>query len=112
MTSGISTALKGVLQQSQIDKKDILYISIGTTRALWLHSIACRYINAPLDFLNAVIEADPRRLSKVAVLRLSGPYTARCPPFTDFPSQLRHVIEGHVALIDGGLESKALLSKL
>ena len=55
--------------------------------------------------MNAVIEADPRRLAKVAVLRLSGPYTARCPPFIDFPARLRAVMEGHVALIDGGLES-------
>ena len=59
-----------------------------------------------IDFLNAVIEADARRLSKVAVLRLAGPYTARCPPFIDFPPRLRAIIEGHVAIVDGGLEGK------
>lgn len=52
-----------------------------------------------------MIEADPNRLSRVAVLRLAGPYTARCPPFIDFPERLRAVIEGHVAILDGGLES-------
>ncbi|KAH8112959.1 DUF917-domain-containing protein [Phellopilus nigrolimitatus] len=87
VTDGIASALKAVLQQSQIEKDDIVYISIGTTH-----------------FLNAVIEADPRRLLKVAVLRLSGPYTARCPPFSDFPPRLRAIIEGHVAIVDGGLE--------
>lgn len=69
-----------------------------------------KYLTSQSDFLNAVIEADSKRLSKVAVLRLSGPYTARCPPFTDFPSRLRIIIEGHTALIDGGLESKIALS--
>ncbi|KAL5520937.1 hypothetical protein ACEPAF_2940 [Sanghuangporus sanghuang] len=87
VTTGIASALDVVLEDSHIEKSDILYISIGTTH-----------------FLNAVVEADPRRLSKVAVLRLSGPYTARCPPFIDFPARLRAIIEGHVAILDGGLE--------
>ncbi|KAL5478599.1 hypothetical protein ACEPAI_2783 [Sanghuangporus weigelae] len=87
VTTGIASALDIVLEDSQIEKSDILYISIGTTH-----------------FLNAVVEADPRWLSKVAVLRLSGPYTARCPPFIDFPVRLRAIIEGHVAILDGGLE--------
>ncbi|THH04846.1 hypothetical protein EW145_g5222 [Phellinidium pouzarii] len=87
VTSGIASALEVVLHQSQIDKENILYLSIGTTH-----------------FLNAVIEADPCRLSKIAVIRLSGPYTARCPPFIDFPSRLRAIMDGHVAMIDGGLE--------
>ncbi|KAL5514548.1 hypothetical protein ACEPAG_1864 [Sanghuangporus baumii] len=87
VTTGIASALDIVLKDSQIEKSDILYISIGTTH-----------------FLNAVVEADPRRLSKVAVLRLSGPYTTRCPPFIDFPARLRAIIEGHVAILDGGLE--------
>lgn len=32
VTGGIASALDAVLKDSQIDKKDIAYISIGTTR--------------------------------------------------------------------------------
>jgi len=27
-----------------------------------------------------------------------------CPPFLDFPSNLRPIIEGHVAILRGGLQ--------
>ena len=56
--------------------------------------------------MNAVIEANPAKLAKVAVIRLAGPYTKRCLPFIDFPPSLRQTIEGHVAIIDGGLQSE------
>ena len=56
-------------------------------------------------FINAIIEADPMRLSKVAVLRLGAPYTAQCPPFADFPERLRMILDGHYALLDGGIQS-------
>ena len=56
----------------------------------------------------SLIEADSHRLSKVAVMRLGAPYTAQCPPFVDFPVALREIIEGHSAILDGGLESEAI----
>jgi len=87
VTDGIAKALGAVIDTSKVSAKDIAYVSIGTTH-----------------FINAVIEANPNKLAKVAVIRLAGPYTKRCPSFIDFPSSLRKTIEGHVAIIDGGLQ--------
>lgn len=58
VTSGIYTAIINVLAKSQVNRKDVQSVAIGTTH-----------------FVNAVVEADPRRLSKVAVVRLCGPFT-------------------------------------
>jgi N-methylhydantoinase A/oxoprolinase/acetone carboxylase beta subunit len=58
VTSGIHTAIENVLAKSQLDQNKILSVAIGTTH-----------------FVNAVVEADARRLSKVAVVRLCGPFT-------------------------------------
>ena len=60
VTSGIKNAIGGVLNQSQIDRNRVSNVSIGTTH-----------------FINAVIEADSKRLSRVAVVRLCGPYTRK-----------------------------------
>lgn len=58
--------------------------------------------------MNAVLEVDARRLEKVAVLRLCGPYTRQCPPFVDFPPALKALTEGYVGYLDGGFESESL----
>lgn len=58
ITSGIKTVVESVLRKSSIDPKDIISVAIGTTH-----------------FVNAVVEADARRLNKVAVVRLCGPFT-------------------------------------
>lgn len=58
VTSGIHTVIENVLAKSEVDRKDVLSVAIGTTH-----------------FVNAVVEADARRLSKVAVVRLCGPFT-------------------------------------
>ncbi|KUL82687.1 hypothetical protein ZTR_09431 [Talaromyces verruculosus] len=87
VTSGIYTAIINVLAKSQVNRKDVQSVAIGTTH-----------------FVNAVVEADPRRLSKVAVVRLCGPFTRAIPPFTDFPQRLREIMEGPVFYLDGGLE--------
>ena len=60
--------------------------------------------------MNAVLEVDARRLEKVAVLRLCGPYTQQCPPFVDFPVGLKKLTEGYVGYLDGGFESEYFLS--
>ncbi|KZT38595.1 putative Hydantoinase/oxoprolinase [Sistotremastrum suecicum HHB10207 ss-3] len=87
VTDGIAAALGEVLQKSQLDPSSISFISIGTTH-----------------FINAVVEADSRKLAKVAVIRLGAPYTAQCPPFLDWPESLKKIIYGHYALLDGGLQ--------
>ena len=60
VTLGIQTAVKEVLAQSKVDRSKVLNVAIGTTH-----------------FVNAVVENDARRLSRVAVIRLCGPYTRR-----------------------------------
>ena len=89
VSTGIAHAIRAVLDQAAVAPSAIASVSIGTTA-----------------FVNAVLEADARRLARVAVLRLCGPYTRRCPPFVDFPGRLRGLVEGHVGFVDGGFESE------
>ncbi|PNS14372.1 Hydantoin utilization protein A [Sphaceloma murrayae] len=85
-TEGISLALEHVLEVSKIPVKDIDCVVIGTTA-----------------FLNAVVEQDPRRLSKVGIVRLSRSFLREIPPFSDWPEGLAAVCDGYVGHIDGGL---------
>ncbi|PPQ89891.1 hypothetical protein CVT25_004813 [Psilocybe cyanescens] len=89
VTTGIELAVKKILEQSGIDpgSKNILSLTIGTTH-----------------FINAVVQLDSSRLRKVAVIRLAAPYTAECPSFIDFPPDLKNILNGHTAIIDGGLQ--------
>jgi N-methylhydantoinase A/oxoprolinase/acetone carboxylase beta subunit len=87
VTDGIKTAIQDVLEASGVERSRILNVAIGTTH-----------------FVNAVVETDARRLSKVAVLRICGPYTRSIPPFSDFPYALREVVEGPHYYLNGGLE--------
>lgn len=64
VTSGICTAIVDVLAKAQIPAQEVRSVAIGTTH-----------------FVNAVVEADPRRLSRVAVIRLCGPYTRAVFPY-------------------------------
>ena len=80
--------MREILNGAGVPAKSISSLSIGTTA-----------------FINAVLEADGRRLAKVAVIRLCGPYTKQCPPFVDFPPRLRALTEGYVGYVDGGLQS-------
>ncbi|KAG6358264.1 hypothetical protein INS49_014148 [Diaporthe citri] len=87
ITSGIEAAIREVLTASAVDQKKVLSVTIGTTH-----------------FINALVEADTRRLSRVAVIRLCGPFTRQIPPFSDFPSGLRRILDGGAYYLDGGLE--------
>lgn len=62
MTDGIKTAIQQILSQVERSipdvRRGISHVSIGTTH-----------------FVNAVIEGDAGRLSRVAVVRLCGEYT-------------------------------------
>ena len=88
VTDGITTAIEEVLTKSEVDRSQILNVAIGTTH-----------------FVNAVLEVDARRLSRVAVVRLCGQvYTKKLPPFSDYPYALREVVEGPAYYLDGGLE--------
>ncbi|EXJ80596.1 hypothetical protein A1O3_06878 [Capronia epimyces CBS 606.96] len=86
VTDGIETAVRSVLQQSKISVDDVACLIIGTTH-----------------FINAVVENDIRRLSKVAVIRLSRSFTRDVPPFADFPPALKESLHGYYGWVDGGL---------
>ncbi|KDQ60434.1 hypothetical protein JAAARDRAFT_191812 [Jaapia argillacea MUCL 33604] len=86
VTDGIETAVLAVLQQSAIPLDSIACLIVGTTH-----------------FINAVVEHDARRLSKVAVIRLSKSFTREVPPFSDFPMELKEIMNGYCAYVDGGL---------
>ncbi|KAI0360591.1 DUF917-domain-containing protein [Trametes cingulata] len=87
VSTGIEIAVREVLKLAAVPPSQVSSVSIGTTA-----------------FINAVLEADARRLAKVAVIRLCGPYTRQCPPFIDFPKRLRALTEGHIGYVDGGFE--------
>ncbi|KAI5461836.1 hypothetical protein BGZ63DRAFT_509430 [Mariannaea sp. PMI_226] len=87
VTDGIKAAVQSVLVKSNIDRRHIASLAIGTTH-----------------FINAIIERDERHLSKVAVIRLSKSFTREVPPFSDFPPQLRHIMCGYCTQVDGGLQ--------
>ncbi|KAA8650855.1 hypothetical protein EYZ11_004704 [Aspergillus tanneri] len=87
ITSGIEGAIRAVLEASAVDQDRVLSVTIGTTH-----------------FINALVEADARRLDRVAVVRLCGPFTRQIPPFSDFPVGLRSILDGGVYYLDGGLE--------
>jgi DUF917 family protein/N-methylhydantoinase A/oxoprolinase/acetone carboxylase beta subunit len=87
ITSGIEKAIQSILDQSKVDKRSILSVTIGTTH-----------------FINALVEADVRRLDKVAVVRLCGAFTRTIHPFADFPVGLKRVLDGGAYFLDGGLE--------
>ncbi|KAL2752935.1 hypothetical protein ACRALDRAFT_2055338 [Sodiomyces alcalophilus JCM 7366] len=55
-------------------------------------------------FLNAILQRDASRLSRVAVLRLgSHGFLQGALPFADWPAPLRRIIEGHSAVLNGGV---------
>ncbi|KAI1869915.1 uncharacterized protein JN550_005505 [Neoarthrinium moseri] len=87
ITSGIEVAIRAVLTKSGVDQRRMLSVTVGTTH-----------------FINALVEADARRLDRVAVFRLCGPFTRQIPPFSDFPVGLRRILDGGAYYLDGGFE--------
>lgn len=51
------------------------------------------------------MEKDAGKLVRVAVLRLCGPYAREVPPFAGLPDDLRLLVEGFSAYLEGGLQS-------
>ncbi|KAL0577980.1 hypothetical protein V5O48_004018 [Marasmius crinis-equi] len=84
---GIENVITTLLKNAQVDAKTIASVTIGTTH-----------------FINAVIEKDRSRLAPVAVFRLCGPFSHSVPPGVDWPADLRSIICGYCAFLDGGLE--------
>lgn len=53
-----------------------------------------------------MIEKDVRKLARIAVLRLAGPYGREVPPYAGLPNGLRQIVEGFSATLPGGIESE------
>ena len=85
VTSGIVTALRGLVPASGNGAAGIQAVMIGTTH-----------------FTNAVVEA--KRLVPTAAVRLGLPATRALPPLVAWPQRLREAIGGHVYMCHGGHE--------
>lgn len=88
-SDGINAAITHMFTSTSpaIDPKDVASVTIGTTH-----------------FVNAVVERDAKRLCKVAVLRLAGPFGKHAPPCVDWPEDMRELVLGHWGSVKGGLE--------
>jgi N-methylhydantoinase A/oxoprolinase/acetone carboxylase beta subunit len=85
VTSGITSAMKTVLQETRVPASRIKAVMIGTTH-----------------FTNAVVER--KRLMQTAAVRLGLPATEALPPMVDWPPDLRDTIGNHKYLVHGGHE--------
>jgi N-methylhydantoinase A/oxoprolinase/acetone carboxylase beta subunit len=85
VTSGITTAMKTVLEETKVPTEHIKAVMIGTTH-----------------FTNAVVER--KRLMETAAVRLGLPATECLPPMVDWPPDLRETIGDHKYLVHGGHE--------
>ena len=85
VTDGIVSALRGVVENSNLDVGSIDGVMIGTTH-----------------FTNAMVER--RRLEPTACIRLGLPATVCLPPLVDWPGDLAAVLGNHTYLAHGGHE--------
>lgn len=93
-SDGINAAITHMFTSSDppINPADVASVTIGTTH-----------------FVNAVVERDANRLCKVTVLRLAGPFGKHAPPCVDWPEDMRDLVLGYWASVDGGLEVDGIL---
>ncbi|KAG6355227.1 hypothetical protein INS49_004308 [Diaporthe citri] len=93
-SDGINAAITHMFTASDppVSPADVASVAIGTTH-----------------FVNAVVERDADRLCRVAVLRLAGPFGKHAPPCVDWPDDMRDLVLGHWAGVDGGLEVDGVL---
>ncbi|HVL23421.1 MAG TPA: hydantoinase/oxoprolinase family protein [Thermomicrobiales bacterium] len=85
VTSGITTAIRSVLDQSGTDTAAIASVMIGTTH-----------------FTNAIVER--RHLQPVGIIRIGLPATAALPPMIDWPEDLVAALDCATHLVHGGYE--------
>jgi N-methylhydantoinase A/oxoprolinase/acetone carboxylase beta subunit len=85
VTSGITTALRLLLEAAGDGPGPIDAVMIGTTH-----------------FTNAVVQR--RDLTPVAAVRIGLPAGASLPPFVDWPEDLARLVRGEVFMVEGGHE--------
>lgn len=81
---GILNAIRDVIGESGIDKKEITQAMLGTTQCT-----------------NAIVER--KHLAKVALVRIGAPASTGIPPMVDWPEDIQSVVEDYV-MIPGGYE--------
>jgi N-methylhydantoinase A/oxoprolinase/acetone carboxylase beta subunit len=85
VTTGITRALRAVLEHARVDHGEVEAVMIGTTH-----------------FTNAVVQR--RGLTRVAAVRIGLPASASLPPFADWPDDLASIVRGEVFMLEGGHE--------
>ena len=83
--TGVTAAIRTVLEDSNVDPAHIASVTIGTTH-----------------FVNALVER--RELDRVGVLRLASPSGEALPPLTGWPEDLVAQIGKRYFLLSGGYE--------
>lgn len=81
---GILHAIRTVLQNSGVDRREITQAMLGTTQCT-----------------NAIVER--RHLAKVGLIRIGAPATTGIPPMVDWPEDIQAVVEDSI-VIRGGFE--------
>lgn len=85
VTTGIYNAIKSVLAQSSVDRRDIRFAMLGTTHCT-----------------NAIVER--KKLCKVGILRMGKPATESIMPMVDWPAALSKAVGGVFEITAGGYE--------
>lgn len=85
VTTGITRALRSLLEESRAERTAIDAVMIGTTH-----------------FTNAVVQR--RDLMPVAAIRIGLPASASLEPFVDWPEDLAAIVRGEVVMLEGGHE--------
>jgi N-methylhydantoinase A/oxoprolinase/acetone carboxylase beta subunit len=83
VTSGILNALSRLLATDSAASKPVDAVMIGTTH-----------------FVNAVVQR--RGLTKIGAIRIGMPASASLPPLCDWPADLANVVQGPIAMVEGG----------
>jgi N-methylhydantoinase A/oxoprolinase/acetone carboxylase beta subunit len=85
VTTGIRAALAELIARAGQETHEAGAVIIGTTH-----------------FVNAVVER--QRLNRVTAIRICLPASSSLPPFVDWPSDLRALVEHETILLPGGYE--------
>lgn len=85
VSAGIYQAMRQVIADSGVDRKEIRFAMLGTTHCT-----------------NAIVER--KRLNDIAVIRIGAPATLSVKPLIGVPSDLRERLGKHVYIVRGGHE--------
>lgn len=79
---GIMGAVRAVLEQSGVDRKEIKQAMLGTTQCT-----------------NAIVER--KHLAKIGIMRIGAPATLGIPPMIDWAEDIQQIAAGHTIIVGG-----------